>query len=88
MKCVFKDRTFYANLPKNYEPIDGEMWEAVNEDTGDETLVVVKRDGPQGGGCSGCIASTSMWSACNCTNISCGNYNYILIDINSILEEL
>lgn len=88
MKCVFKDRTFCANIPKNYEPRDGEMWEAVNEDTGEKTWVVIKKDGPQGGGCCGCIASPSMWNAHECKHISCGNYHYILIDINSTLEDL
>lgn len=88
MKVILKNRTLSANLPKGYIPKDGEVWEAVNKDTGEEALVMVKKDGPQSGGCSGCIADQDRWNSCECTHISCGKYYFKLIDINDIMENL
>lgn len=88
MKYVLRDRRFSAYAPKGCIPKYGELWKAVNEDTGDETVVMVKKDGPQGGGCVGCIAAPDRWNAGECRHTFCGKYNFTLIDINSILEDL
>lgn len=88
MKVVLRNRTFSSNAPKGYIPKDGEVWEAVNKDTGAKAWVVVKKDGPQGGGCSGCIGNTDRWNAGTCTCISCGKYDFTLVDIDEVLEAL
>lgn len=88
MKVVLRDRTFSSNVPKGYIPKDGEVWEAVNEDTGEEALVMVKKDGPQSGGCRGCIGSSKRWNANICSNLSCGKYEFTLVHLDEILEDL
>ena len=88
MKAILRNRKFSSNTPEGYIPKDGELWEAVNEDTGEEALVMVKKDGPQEGGCRGCIADIDRWDAGTCTHISCGKYNFKLIDINNIMDNL
>ena len=88
MKAVLRNRKFSSNTPKGYIPKDGDVWEAVNEDTGAVTSVMVKKDGTQEGGCSGCIAYIDRWDAGTCTRISCGKYDFKLIDINDIMENL
>lgn len=88
MKVRLKNRKFSSNAPTGYIPKDGEVWEAVNEDTGARALVMVKKDGPQDGGCRGCIGNTDRWDAVTCTDISCGKYDFTLVDLDEVLEEL
>ena len=88
MRFVLKNGRFSADAPKGYIPKYGEVLKAINEDTGDETLVMVKKDGPQGGGCAGCIAAPDRWNSDTCMHTFCGKYDFTLIDITNILEEL
>ena len=88
MKVILRNRKFSSNMPTGYIPKDGEVWEAVNEDTGEESLVMVKKDGPQSGGCKGCIGNVDRWDAVTCTRISCGKYYFTLVDLDVVLEAL
>ena len=49
---------------------------------------MVKKDGPQDGGCSGCIAAPDRWNAGVCTRTSCGSHGFRLIDLGEVLEGL
>lgn len=88
MELVLRNGAFSSDAPEGYIPKDGEVCKAVNKDTGDEAIVVVKKDGPQGGGCGGCIANIDRWDAARCTHVSCGKYDFKLIDINDIMENI